>query len=41
MPNAEAQMLSVIGAASRGALIEQIVPRSIVRSTADAPCPSR
>jgi len=32
----EAHMLSVVGAASRRALIEGIVPRSIARSTAMA-----
>ena len=36
----EAHMLSVIGEASRRALIESIVPRSIARSTAmDLPLP--
>ncbi|MEN9843324.1 MAG: hypothetical protein RLZZ612_1153, partial [Pseudomonadota bacterium] len=39
-PADEAQMLSVVGAASRAALMERIVPRSIARSQAmDLPAP--
>ena len=39
-PGDEAHMLSTVGAASRRALIEGIVPRSIARGTAmDLPAP--
>ena len=37
-PTTKRHMLSVIGAASRQALIEAMVPRSIARARADGSC---